>query len=338
MIHRYGNYVLYGAMTAVLIAIGLFAGRFMLYMTMKIMILAIFAMGYNLLLGRTGLLSFGHAAFYAAGAYGLGLFSLHLSPHPLLGILAGLTAAFVLALIIGFFCVRHTEIYFAMLTLAFGMMVFSLIWNLRSVTGGDDGLVGIMRTPLSLGIVSVPLLKSNHYYFFVLCFFLLSVLLIYLIRQSSFGLILAGIHENDRRIEFAGISLRNYRLAVFVISGVFAGLAGALGTLLESNTAPFSAHWSFSAEPVLVSLIGGIHTFAGPMVGSLIFVLLREIIERFTHNWMLWFGVILLIIIMGFRGGVVGVLSDLIKGKKETLPLGFEVIDGPPSAGNPKDK
>jgi branched-chain amino acid transport system permease protein len=297
---------------AILAAIGLFAGRFVLYLTMRVMILSIFAMGYNLLFGRTGLLSFGHAAFYAAGAYGLGLISLHLHPHPLLGIGVGIIAAFVLAVVIGFFCVRHTEIYFAMLTLAFGMMVFSLIWNLRSVTGGDDGLVGIARAPISLGLLTIPIARANHYYFLVLFFFALSMGVIHMLRSSPFGLILSGIRENDRRIEFAGISLRNYRLAAFVISGTFAGLAGALGTLLESNTAPFSAHWSRSAEPVLVSLIGGIQTFSGPMVGSLLFVVLREIIERFTHNWMLWFGIILLVIIMGFRGGVVGSLRDLL--------------------------
>jgi len=308
---RYWGYVGVGLIIAALVAIGLFSGRFVVYMTMRVMILCIFALGYNLLLGRTGLLSFGHAAFYAGGAYGLGLISLHVHPHPILGIVVGVAAACLMALIIGFFCVRHTEIYFAMLTLAFGMMVFALIWNMRTVTGGDDGLVGIMRAPLSLGFASIPMIKSNQYYFLVLFFFLLSVWLIYLIVHSPFGLILSGIRENDRRIEFAGLSLRNYRLAAFVISGTFAGLAGALGTLLESNTAPFSAHWSHSAEPILVSLIGGIQTFSGPLIGSLIFIVLREMIERFTTNWMLWFGVILLIIIMGFRGGVVGTLSEL---------------------------
>ncbi|MBU1398397.1 MAG: branched-chain amino acid ABC transporter permease [Pseudomonadota bacterium] len=308
---RYLRCAAFGLLLTVLIAIGLLSGRFVIYLTMKIMILAIFALGYNLLLGRTGLLSFGHAAFYAAGAYGLGLFSQNIHPHPLLGIIIGVVFAAAMALAIGFFCVRHTEIYFAMLTLAFGMMIFSLIWNLRSITGGDDGLVGIVRAPLSLGLLSIPIVKANQYYFLVLFFFVLSTWLLYLIRQSPFGLVLAGIRENDRRIEFAGISLRNYRLAAFVISGIFAGLAGALGTLLESNTAPFSAHWTHSAEPVLVSLIGGIHTFTGPMVGSLIFIVLREIIERFTHNWMLWFGMILLVIIMGFRGGVVGTISNL---------------------------
>jgi len=308
---RYWNMALACLAVAVLILIGLFAGRFTVYLTSRVMILSIFAMGYNLLFGRTGLLSFGHAAFYAAGAYGLGLFSLHVSPHPLIGILVGVASACMLAAVIGFFCVRQTEIYFAMLTLAFGMMVFSLIWNMRSVTGGDDGLVGIMRAPISLGVVSIPIIKPRNYYFLVLIFLAVSVYLIYRIRRSPFGLVLAGIRENDRRVQFAGISLKNYRLGAFVISGTFAGLAGALGTLLESNTTPFSAHWSHSAEPVLVSLIGGIQTFAGPLVGSAVFIILREVIERFTHNWMLWFGLILLVIIMGFRGGIVGALSQL---------------------------
>jgi branched-chain amino acid transport system permease protein len=310
---RSWNIVITGLALAVLILIGLVAGRVTLYMTSRVMILSIFALGYNILFGRTGLLSFGHAAFYAAGAYGLGLFSLHVSPHPLIGILAGVACACLLAAVVGFFCVRQTEIYFAMLTLAFGMMVFSLIWNMRSVTGGDDGLVGIMRAPISLGIVTIPIIKPQNYYFLVLFFLAISLFLIYRIRRSPFGLVLAGIRENDRRVEFAGVSLKNYRLGAFIISGTFAGLAGALGTLLESNATPFAAHWSHSAVPVLVSLIGGIQTFTGPIVGSAVFILLREIIERFTSNWMLWFGLILLVIIMGFRGGIVGALAGFKK-------------------------
>lgn len=304
---------------AILVAIGLFSGRFVVYLTTRVMILGIFALGYNLLLGRTGLLSFGHAAFYAGGAYGLGLFYIHVYHNPLLGILVGVIAGCLLALVIGFFCVRHTEIYFAMLTLAFGMMVFSLIWNMREVTGGDDGLVGIMRSPLSLGFLSVPLIRPNYYYFLVLFFFILSVVLLYVIRNSSFGLVLSGLKENDKRVEFAGLSVRNYRLAAFVVSGVFAGLAGALNTLLNSNTTPFSAHWTHSAEPILVSLIGGLQTFTGPLVGSAIFVVLREGIERYTQNWMLWFGMILLVIIMGFRGGVVGTLSRVMRKRRHVI-------------------
>ncbi|RJR22722.1 MAG: branched-chain amino acid ABC transporter permease [Desulfobacteraceae bacterium] len=320
---RYAIPLLAFLILAALILTGIFGSRFVVYIAMRVMILGIFALGYNLLLGRTGLLSFGHAAFYAGGAYGAALFFLHVQKHPLLCITAGVALALVLAVIIGFFCVRHTEIYFAMLTLAFGMMVFSLLWNLRDITGGDDGLVGIAREPISLGFASIPLVKPGQYYFLVLVFFLLSLGLVYVIRQSPLGLILAGIRENDKRIEFAGISLKNYRLAAFVISGGFAGLAGALGTLLNSNTTPFSAHWTHSAEPVLVSLIGGLQTFTGPLFGSLVFVVLREIIERYTQNWMLWFGIILLVIIMGFRGGIAGAISELL-GRKTPSAVGKE--------------
>lgn len=296
------------AIIAGLFLLGLFADRFVLYITMRIMILAIFALGYNLLLGRTGLLSFGHAAMAAAGGYGVALFNLHVFQEPVTCILVGVAFSALVALIIGFFCVRHTDIYFAMLTLAFGMMFFSLVWNLRGVTGGDDGLYGIMRQP-ALGLV--PLHKDWQYYFFVLFFFGLTMWLVSRLRNSSFGLILAGIRENERRIDFAGVAVKNYRLAVFVISGVFAGLAGSLATFLDLYVNPFSAHWSHSAEPILVSLIGGINSFAGPLIGSAVFIALREIIERFTQNWMLWFGLILLVIIMGFRGGVTGVVRAL---------------------------
>lgn len=311
--NRSWMYVLAALVVAVLIGIGLFSSRFVLYLTMRVMILSIFAMGYNILFGRTGLLSFGHAAFYATGAYGVALWTVHVSSHPVFAIVAGIAAAAIMAFIIGFFCVRHTEIYFAMLTLAFGMMVFSLMWNLRAVTGGDDGLSGIVRAPISLGVVSLSIMKDSQFYFFVLFFFLVTILVIHRILRSPFGLVLAGIRENHVRTEFSGLPVKRYRLAAFVISGAFAGLAGALGVLLESNVTPFAAHWSRSADPVLVSLMGGLQTFSGPLVGSVVFVVLRELIERFTHNWMLWFGLILLAIIMGFRGGIVGASAQLVR-------------------------
>jgi len=311
--NRSWTYILAALAIVVLIGIGLFASRFILYLTMRVMILSIFAMGYNILFGRTGLLSFGHAAFYATGAYGVALCTIHVHSHPILAIVAGVIAAAAMAVIIGFFCVRHTEIYFAMLTLAFGMMVFSLMWNVRSVTGGDDGLSGIVRAPITLGLVSIPIMKDSQYYFFVLVFFVVSILLIHRIGRSPFGLVLAGIRENHVRTEFAGLPVKRYRLAAFVISGAFAGLAGGLGVLLQSNVTPYAAHWVHSADPVLVSLMGGLQTFSGPLVGSVLFVVLRELIERFTHNWMLWFGLILLAIIMGFRGGIVGSTAALLK-------------------------
>jgi branched-chain amino acid transport system permease protein len=296
------------ALAVVLCAIPFVTGKFAPYLAMRVMMMGIFALGYNLLLGRTGLLSFGHGAFYAAGAYGLGLFSLHVSPHPLLGIAAGVAAASVLALGIGFLCVRSSEVYFSMLTLAFGMMFFALVWNARDVTGGDDGLIGVMRAPVDLGVVRIPIAKESQFYYLVLVLFALSVWIVHRIRSSPFGLVLAGIRENATRSAFAGVPVRRYRLWAFVVSAAFAGLAGALEVLLESGARPFMAHWTHSAEPILVSLFGGLHTLTGPVVGSLFFIAMREIIQRFTENWMLAFGIVLLVVIMGFRGGVVGVL------------------------------
>jgi branched-chain amino acid transport system permease protein len=286
--------------------------KFVTYLATRVMILGVFALGYDLLLGRSGLLSFGHGAFYAAGAYGLGLFSLHVTPHPLLGVAVGIAAAALLAVGVGFLCVRSTEVYFSMLTLAFGMMVFALIWNARGVTGGDDGLIGIARAPLALGPVRLSIALESRYYFLVLAAFVAAAGIAHRIHASAFGLALLGIRENATRAEFAGIPVHRYRLAAFVLSASFAGLAGALEALLESNARPFMAHWTHSAEPILVTLLGGAGTLAGPLVGSLLFVSIREVIQRFTEEWMLAFGVVLLVIVAAFRGGVVGTVRQVL--------------------------
>jgi branched-chain amino acid transport system permease protein len=290
-----------------------FADRFVTYLAMRVMILGIFAVGYNLLFGQTGLLSFGHGAFYAAGAYGLGLFSIHVSPHPLLGLAVAIAVAALLAAAIGFLCVRSNEVYFSMLTLAFGMMVFAVVWNARAITGGDDGLVGVMRAPLSFfDLFSLRIARDSQFYRFVLAFFVLAVWIAQRIRASPFGLVLSGMRENATRVAFAGISVRRYRLAVFVLSASFAGLAGALEALLESSARPFMAHWTHSAEPILVSLLGGIGSLSGPLVGSLLFIAMRQIVQEFTEHWMLGFGIVLLVIIGAFRGGVVGTIQQLL--------------------------
>lgn len=300
-------------------------GRFVTYLAVRVMILGIFAVGYNLLLGQTGLLSFGHGAFYAAGAYGLGLFSLHVSPHPLLGIAVGVAAAALLAAAVGFLCVRSSEVYFSMLTLAFGMMVFAVVWNAREITGGDDGLIGVMRAKITLlGLVALPIARDAQLYYLVLAAFVLAVVVAHRIRSSPFGLVLAGLRENAVRVAFAGVPVRRYRLAAFTVSAAFAGLAGALEALLEGSARPFMAHWTHSAEPILVSLLGGLGSLAGPLVGSLLFVAMRELVQRFTEHWMLGFGVVLLVIIGAFRGGVVGTLEALLARRRRTEAATWE--------------
>ncbi|MBI3988459.1 MAG: branched-chain amino acid ABC transporter permease [candidate division NC10 bacterium] len=287
------------------------ASRFSIYLTIQILLLSLLAMGFNLLFGYTGLLSFGHAAFYAIGAYAAGLILKEATPSLLLAVLVGTAVAALFSLVIGFFCVRHTKIYFSMLTLAFGMMVYSLIWKWRDVTGGDDGLIGIPRGTLSIpGLLQVNLHSMESYYYFVLIVCLLSTLFLHRLVHSSFGLILQGIRENAERVAFTGISVQHYRLLAFIISGAFAGLAGTLLPPLENTLAPAVAHWTKSAEPVLVSLLGGAQTFAGPIIGSILFLVIKESIVRHTEYWLIWFGAILLVLVLGFRGGIVGFLYE----------------------------
>ena len=298
-------------MMVALLLVPALESHFLTYLAIQMMILSILAMGFNLLLGYTGLLSFGQAGFYATGAYCTGLILIRVHPSLLLGVLGGTLCAGLLAVLLGFLCVRHTQIYFAMLTLAFGMMIYSLAWQWVSVTGGDDGLMGIPRAPLAVpGIFTISMKSMHNYYYFVLSVTVIAIFFLYRIVRSPFGIVLRGIRENENRAAFAGISVRRYRFLAFVISGLFAGLAGSLLGPLESTIGPDTAHWTMSAEPVMVTLLGGVSVFAGPIVGSVLFIALKEIIVRFTEYWLIWFGVIILVIVLGFRGGVLGFFAE----------------------------
>ena len=308
---RVFQWLLGGAVAASLLVLPQFGSQFHVYLAIQVLILGLFALGFNLLFGYTGLLSFGHAAFYAAGAYATGLLLIHAKATLIPSVLGGALFAGALGVVIGFFCVRHTRIYFAMLTLAFGMMVYAIAFDWTAVTGGDDGLIGIPRGALAIpGVGTLKMGAVRTYYYFVLAVAALGVGAIYLIVHSPFGLILQAIRENENRAAFAGIPVRRYRLAAFVISALVSGLAGALVAPLENTVAPTEAHWTKSAQPVLATLLGGINTFFGPLVGSLLFYMLRELIERMTEYWLLGFGIVLLVLVLGFRGGVVGAFRD----------------------------
>lgn len=288
-----------------------FAGRFQQYLALNVLLLALFALSFNMLFGMTGLLSFGHAAFYAAGAYVTGLLLRSDTVSLLPAVLAGALAAALLAAAIGVFCVRHTHVYFSMLTLAFGMMVYAVVWKWTDVTGGDDGLIGIPRGPLALGGLRVTDLNPLPAYFrFAGLVVVLATYALYRVSASPFGLVLRGIRENGVRVEFAGVPVRRYVLLAFVLAGLFAGLAGALVAPLEQTVGPASAHWTKSAEPVMATLIGGPFAFAGPIVGAIVYVGLKEVIVRYTTYWLLVFGAGLLAIVMTFRGGLLGELGE----------------------------
>jgi len=304
--------LLLGLLILSLLLLPFVAGKYVLYMSIHILILSVFALGFNLLLGYTGLLSFGQAGFFAMGAYASAKILL-VMPSLLLGAVAGAIAGGISALILGYLCVRHSRIYFSMLTLSFGMMIYSLAWKWRDVTGGDDGLVGIPRAPFQIpGILSINMTPMGNYYYFVLIISLIAIFVFYRIVNSPFGLTLKGIRDSENRVSFAGISIRNYRLLSFTIAGLYAGLAGSFLPPLESTVTPPLAHWTHSAEPVMVTLLGGIHTFSGPIVGSILFYLIKDIIVRYTQYWLIWFGSIVVFLVLVFRGGIVVFFSERV--------------------------
>jgi len=279
----------------------LFSGPFLQYLVLNMLLLALLALSFNLLFGMTGLLSFGQGAFYAGGAYAAAL--LLRAGMPLLpSVLLGSLFAAALAALIGAFCVRHTRIYFSMLTLAFGMLVYAVVWKWTDVTGGDDGLIGIPRGAFFE--------SAERYYLLAAALVLASVAVLHRLSNSPLGLALRAIRENSERAEFSGIAVRQTIFIAFVTAGFFAGLSGALLAPLEQTVSPSTAHWTKSAEPVMATLIGGPFAFAGPLLGAVVYLGLKEIIVRYTEYWLLVFGLVLLGMVLSFRGGLLGAALD----------------------------
>lgn len=313
--------VLLGFLLLFLLIIPQFTGSYVSWIVGNVLVLILFAVGFNLLFGYSGLLSFGHAGFYAVGAYVCAKF-LMAFPSLWLALICGVFAAALVSVVIGFFCIRHTRIYFAMLTLSFGMMIHSIIWKWRSVTGGDDGLVNVPVPPVGIpGLFSIDMSRPENYYYLVLIVVVLGVAFLWRLVHSPLGLVFQGIRDSEMRVAFCGLSIQKYRLIVFTISGTFAGLAGALVVPLGKAADPGMAHWTFSAEPVLACLLGGAHTFAGPIVGAVLLFVIKEIIVRFTEYWSMILGITVVLLVLAFRGGVVSVLE---KGLLPRLARFFE--------------
>ncbi|TAN28483.1 MAG: branched-chain amino acid ABC transporter permease [Castellaniella sp.] len=310
-----GGRIWLAALLAVLIALPWIAPFFYIFIATQILILGLLAASFNLIFGYTGMLSFGHAAFYGIGAYATAMLlqSMH---WPLLAcLLVSFLAGTILALVIGFFCVRLDQVYFAMLTLAFGMMVFGVVHQWRSVTNGSDGISGFTVGSLGLGI-KLTLGNPAVYYHVVLAIVVIAGLVLYRICGSSFGMILRAIRQNPERVAFCGLNVRRYRLAAFTIAGGFAGLAGGLMAPFLRIASPELAHWTMSAEPVLMTILGGSGYFLGPFLGAGIFVLLETWITSLTQAWMLFLGIILALMVMFFRGGALGTLIDVLKTRR----------------------
>lgn len=282
------------------------ANAFQLTLATEILILTLLAMGFNLLFGYAGLLSFGHAAYFSIGAYTSAIILMRIRPSMPLALAGGLALATLAALIFGVFCVRLDQLYFAMLTLAFGQLVYGLIFNLHRVVGISRVLVGIPRPTVHLvGFTLNPETIAGYYYLTV-GVVLPCLLLLWMVVRSPFGFTLRMIRVNSERVEFLGVPVRRYRLIAFVISGAFSGLAGALYAPFLRTVTPDLAFWTRSIDPVLMSLLGGMHAFMGPAVGVVIFVTIKEFLSSLlAESWMFYLGVLLIALVIFVPGGVV---------------------------------
>ena len=276
---------------------------------MKVMCFALFAAAFNLLLGFGGLLSFGHAAFFGSASYVAAHAAKVWGLTPELAILSGTVAAAVLGLIIGALAIRRQGIYFAMVTLAFAQMVYFIALQ-ADFTGGEDGIQGVPRGNL-FGLISLQ--DNMSLYYFVLAVTFGGILLIYRIVHSPFGQVLKAIRENEPRAISLGYDVNRYKLMVFVLSASLAGVAGALKSQVFQLASLTDVHWSMSGEVVLMTLLGGMGTLFGPLVGGAMIVTMQNYLATFGAWVTVIQGVIFVLCVLLFRAGIVGVLSKWFK-------------------------
>ncbi|MGZ3513982.1 MAG: ABC transporter permease, partial [Thermodesulfobacteriota bacterium] len=305
-----GTYLIGFVLIGLLVIAPVAMSKYWTTLVTEIFVFAIFATSFNLLLGYTGMLSFGQAALFGAGAYTVSLIFLKLTASWPIAFLGAILVSALVAVIIGYLSIHRAEIYFAMLTLAFAQLFYTVIYKWTKFTGGSDGLIGIPFPKFNLFGMVVNLSSPAKYYYFSLVVMLLSLFILRRIVQSPFGQMLLAIRENPVRLEFTGINPKNYKLISFVIAGIFSGLAGALFAPFEGTIDPGIAHWAKSADPVFMSLAGGITTFIGPTIGSAVFLILSSVISTVTQYWMLIFGLILISIVILFPSGMTGFVRE----------------------------
>ncbi|HXS52871.1 MAG TPA: branched-chain amino acid ABC transporter permease [Usitatibacter sp.] len=276
----------------------------------RVVIMGLAAMALNFLLGFTGVLSFGHAAYFGLGAYGTAMTIKYLAPSTPLGLLVGIAAATVAAMVIGFLIRKLRGVYFAMVTIAFGQVFYFITFRWNNVTGGDDGLTGWRRQPLHLGFANVDLLASDKvFYYFALAVFAGCVAVMAFILRSPFGRTLIAVRENERRARFLGIPVEQHIWLSFVISGLFASIAGGLYGLLSNFVDPRALRWDMSGNFVIMAVLGGMRSFWGPLIGAAIFVVLQDFVSSRTENWMSFVGVFFMLVVLFFPRGVMGILK-----------------------------
>jgi branched-chain amino acid transport system permease protein len=283
----------------------------------EVVIWSLFALGFNILLGYTGLPSFGHGAFFGIGAYAAGIFFLRIYKGVWFPLILSILIAGFFAALVGLLVAKKRGIYFALITVAISQVFYFIAFRWDELTGGETGLAGIDRMGIGIpNLLSLPLSKPIHYYYFVLVIFILCTLLIWKIVHSPFGKVLQAIRENEVRAKYLGYNTTFYKWGAFTISGFFAGLAGGLYTLLINSAFAYVLDWTQSGNVVMMTLLGGgTVNFFGPILGAAIFIVSRDFLSAYWESWMLIYGLIFVFVILFIPSGILG----LIGGKKQTI-------------------
>lgn len=298
---------------ASLIALPFLIGAGFLSLVIEMLIMGIAASGLNLMMGYSGMVNFGPAGPYAVGAYTTALLLVKTGAPFGFAMIAGPVAAAMVGAIVGWFCVRLTHIYFALLTLAFSQLIFTIAYEWYGFTGGDNGIVGI-RVPDFLAPI-------DHYYYFTLAITIVCLGLIWIIIHSPFGKTIQAYRENPERTEFIGIDTKRYRLKIFVLHSFFLGVAGSMYCGFNHNVFANYAHWLKGTDFMIACLLGGMYNFFGPVVGAAAYVFLEKLVISYTEYWLFVLGLIIILLSLFLSGGIVGFIAEkfsVIRGKYDT--------------------
>ncbi len=277
-------------------------------LAINILIFGLYAVGFNLLFGYTGMLSFGHAAFLGTGSYFAGIAIGHLGGVWWVAIAAGVAASLVAGLVLGFLAIRTRGIYFAMVTLALGQIVYYAFYKTERWTGGENGLRGIRVEAMSIGGVTIDFLHPLTKYYIVLAFVALALAFVSRLLESPFGAVMEAVRENDKRAAACGYDVARTKLVVFTVSAGLCGLAGTLRALHLSIVPIDSLHYLTSGQAVIMCLLGGMGTFFGPFIGAAVFLWLEDVVTSMTRHWMAVVGAVFMLFVLFFPRGIWGTL------------------------------
>lgn len=277
------------------------------YLGIEILVWGLYALSYNLLLGYSGLPSFGHGAYFGVGAYAFGLIQKHVGMNLWLDLFGAMLAAALAGAIVAAFISHRRGIYYALMTIAFCQIFWFVSIKWHSVTGGEDGLLSLKRVPVDLGMVSIPLADNVSLYYFVLVVFVLIAALLWRVVNSPFGRVIQAIRQNETRVAYVGYNVWLYKWLVFVISAGLSGLAGALFALAQLGAFPDVMSLQSSGFVVMMTLIGGgLVSFWGPLIGAVLFFVARDALGALTSTWTLWYGLMFMTIVVVKPEGIAG--------------------------------